>query len=839
MRLRHAPLPLLAAACLGSPPAAADTGVVSPLAPAGAANPATIIGDGERDGTSLSPYRAPASRSPTGQLYELPPLRRSGVPTASGWTVTGFAEAGVRLGDHGERNALFRGYRNVGNGVTLQRFDAQAHQTASARFVEVVGGGIGHDDPYLGLQFGRSNDWRVQLGFSEVPHLTSTSARPMWQDIGSGQLTLTPAPGVAPGGASTNNAANAAAVRALVERSPERELGVRRRSGAARVEMRLAEGWTLSSSYAIERRRGSRAFGGNEGNGDLVEPVDQRTHDLRAALQYADALTQFNLALAASLFRNAIDTLSWDNPFQHPAGALRILGGRADLAPDNEAYSARVEFARALPDLWRGRFTALVELGAQRQNDRLIPPTITSGIGAAFGSGFDGDFDRWNTTAALAQERAHARIDTRLVDLGLSLAPLDRLTLRATLRRHETHNGTRYTAFNPLTQQYGYIIQDTNASRVYDGSNNVHVRNIPFEGAQDNARLAADWRVRRRALLTAELERERWQRAHREREQTWEDRIKLGYTDRGFEALTLRLSLEQSRRSGSEYVSNPYREFYTESLPDYTVTRGNLLDRLHNLEELRKFDLADRRQQIARLRVNLMPRPDLDLGLSVQARSATYPAEFGRSGEQTSQGLNLDLGYLPSTSTTLNAYASLQRARLQQHGAADLGSAFSAGCFSLPPSCSNSFGAPRSIYPEALAWSATSRERSTSFGLGLRHDLGRARVELQYTQVASRLPQSYDFASAAALQSPGLAAEAGDGFADMRHELRAFDAGLRLPLSPRVALRLQARHELVRISDWHYAGLDQGLVVGNRVYLDAGPVNYRVTLFGVFLQLRL
>ena len=46
-------------------------------------------------------------------------------------------------------------------------------------------------------------------------------------------------------------------------------------------------------------------------------------------------------------------------------------------------------------------------------------------------------------------------------------------------------------------------------------------------------------------------------------------------------------------------------------------------------------------------------------------------------------------------------------------------------------------------------------------------------------------------------------------------------------------LRLNLRHESVRVSDWHYTGFDQGLIVGNRVYLDAGPANYRINVIGV------
>ncbi|MBL8362219.1 MAG: MtrB/PioB family outer membrane beta-barrel protein [Rubrivivax sp.] len=831
---------MAAGLCLAAGAARADSSLVWPVTGGNGLNPAPpATGTGDRDPVGLSPYRQPASRSPWGRLYDVPYALPEPGNRVAGWEVGGFLQIGVLGGsDGGRRETLLRTYRDVDNGPVIERFELQAQSPGDARYVEVSGGGLGRRDAYVGVQFGRYNDWRVSLRYDETPHVSAAGAQAMWLGVGTGMLTLPTAPGVAAGGASANNAANAAAVQALIRSMPPTELAVVRRTGSARLDLTLADGWTLNGSYSLERRRGARAFGANEGNGETVEPIDHHTHELRAGVQYADGTTQLNVALAASLFRNAIDTLTWQNPFRHPSGALNLAGGRMDLVPDNEAYQAKVEFAQVVASPWRARFTAVVDVSSQRQNDRLIPPTLTSGTGAPFGNAFNGNYDLWNTTAALSRERADARIDTRLVDLGLALSPLDRLTVRATLRRRETRNHTAYTAYNPLAGLYGYIIQDTNPSRIYTGTNDIHYRSIPFEGSQDLARVSGEWRMRR-AMVAAEVEREDVHRAWRERERTREDRLRLSYSDRGFESLTLQGSYEHADRRGSDYVSNPYRDFYTETLPGYRVTTSTLLEQLHNLEELRKFDLADRRQQTLRARVGWLPRPDLDLGLSLQARLADYPAEFGRVGTQSQRSVNLDAGWLPATTTAVHAHLSRQTARMQQADAADLGSAAAAGCLSLPPSCSNAFGVPRSIYPAALAWGAQSGERTTSMGLGLRHDFGRPRLELQAARVKSRSPLAYDYASADALQSPSLAAQSGTGFADIAYEWRVFDMALRMPVTPDVALRLFLRRETVRITDWHATGLDAGTVVGNRVYLDAGPGGYRATLVGVSLQLTL
>jgi len=800
-------------------------------------NPGTVDATRDRDPAGLSPYRPPASRTPSGQLYDIPYLPREIRKSESGWEYSGSIEAGVLGGDANDNNALFRRYRDIGNGPYLNNFGMEAVKPDEARFVEILGGGVGRSDQFYGVQFGRYNDYRVNLFYSEIPHVFSTTARPVWQGVGTGSLSLQSWPGVAPGGASANNATNAAALQGLINASGDAELGLVRKKGGVRLDTKLTDAWKFFSSYSLEHRKGARAIGGNEGDGETVEPIDYQTHDLLAGLQFADSLSHFNLVLSASLFRNDADTLTWESPFRHINGTLVIPTGRMDLYPANDAYNAKMEYARALP--FSGRFNATLALGAMRQNDNLVPPTITSGTGFAIPGGFNGNFNQWNTSAALSRQSANAGIDTALVDLGLSLVPADKLTVRGTLRHYQTRNHTSYTALNPQTGQIGYIIQDNFASNVFDGTNNFHYRSIPFQGEQDNYRLSGEYQVRRRAVLTAEYEREDFRRDYRERDRTWEDRVRFAYIDRGFEAATLRLAYEYGNRRGSQYNSDPYTNFYTASLPAYTDTPANVIDRLRNLADMRKFDLADRRQQVLRARLNYMLRADMDLGATLQSKFNDYPADFGRTRKQKQNALNLDLSYLPSAATAVNVYYSYQYAAMKQADAADLGNAADAGCAALPPSCSNAFGAPLSIYPADRYWSAAATDRTDLFGLGLRHDFGKPKLDLQYTYSTSRSTLNYGYASAGALQSPASVAQAGNAFPDLTYDLHVFDASLRLPVSQRTAVRFFYRFESAKIADWHYSGLDQGTVVGNRVYLDAGPRNYRSNVFGAFLQVTL
>src|SRR5262249_35702193 len=161
--------------------------------------------------------------------------------------------------------------------------------------------------------------------------------------------------------------------------------------------------------------------------------------------------------------------------------------------------------------------------------------------------------NRWNTTDALSRDSAQARIDTRLVDLGLTLRPATALDVRAKLRYYETLNSTpQYLSCNPLTGQWGRILDDgsgmslvtTNATTAatpagtgppaYDAARcalaavqamhlvpvagNIPIASAAFDYRQLNGGVSADYRVGRASTLTAGIERETFHRDFRERE---------------------------------------------------------------------------------------------------------------------------------------------------------------------------------------------------------------------------------------------------------------------------------------------------------------------------------
>jgi hypothetical protein len=144
------------------------------------------------------------------------------------------------------------------------------------------------------------------------------------------------------------------------------------------------------------------------------------------------------------------------------------------------------------------------------------------------------------------------------------------------------------------------------------------------------------------------------------------------------------------------------------------------------------------------------------------------------------------------------------------------------------------------LYPESRAWDVQSKDRNNVIGLGLKLDLERARLDVNFTRVLSRTSIGYSYNSAALGMSATQVALAGGGFSDLTFAQNILSASLLLPIDKKISLRFIERYETGAIRDWHYDGVAANpMPANNAVFLDAGPQDYRVNLIGVLLQVKI
>ena len=913
----------LACAAMAMQPAHADSAYGVDAIIGNAFN--TGYAGGQRD-----PDATPSKHTPTGQLYGVPYAKGEAVAGAtSGWVEIGILSSGAD-----EKAALFRKYKDPQSGLYLNSF-GMTTESDNARFLDITGGGVGNDDQFYSLSVGRYNDWKVKAFYSETPHVFTNTYRNLWSGTGTANLTLNPplvAGPVAPATAATTDIAIGNAALA----TPYSELSIIRKKGGVRADMNLQDNWKVFGSYSNEKREGARPFGmvsaggGGTGGVEIPESIDYDTHDFLAGVQYSDALNSATLQAAASLFRNNVGTMTVDNPmFLAAANGIVAAGGvgpfpRAvfDLYPDNDYYNLKGEYARELPDMMKGRFTGVVSLSRSTQNDNLIPSTPYAGATVNTVAG-----GAWDTVTSLSQPTANLKVDISMADFGLSLKPVDDLDVKGKIRYYETQTNSNYQACNPLTGQFGRLTNDgsgaamfnalqTNgtamtagqaaALRVFMAANgcneaalasylvanglvpaagNVNIRSAPYAYKQMNYTLGADYQLSNANSINANYERETLERQHRERAETWEDKIKLGYVNRGLENGTLRLSFENDRLRGTTYISDPYDPFYSASLGSPNTGNLAMTSWIHVNSLHRKFDLADRDQNILNGRFNYMVRPDLDAGVSLQLKTAKYPdAAFGLDGrnKQEQNSLNFDLTWQPSAQMTVSGFYAYQDGRSEQNGiqqnacvvgttynfwsdgsistvgqtAAQLAAGVTLVSTTTVTSANflatcGTASATSPLYATSRAWNVAQKNESDTIGLGFKFDFSSKTVlDANYTYSSNRTKISYGYnpyalgiltsgaPTAAQLTTLGLI---GGGFSDLVLTQNVVDASVLVPFTKESSVRVMGRFEVGKIQDWHYDGVAANPTPGTnqQTYLDSGPQHYRTYVLGVMYQYKM
>lgn len=832
------PLCLAVFAAFVFPAMAQDSGVGVDLHFGNALNPSGTIARG-CDADGMSWLSAERKRSPSGQLYPCVPDFGQSRELADGWRVSGtFGLGYIDIND--ENNTNWLRFNDWSDGL-LARLALSYTRPADGSYAELRGSWINADNQYIKGTWGRAGRFRLEAFARSQPNVTSGAARSIWDGVGSNYLALKP--GLTPGG-STH--AEVAAVSAGT--TPQVLKVVRDKLGLSGTYMHSRQlSYYFGASH--EKREGGRPFGGPfffafifPGSGGVYEtprPIDDSTSNFNAGLRYVGTAWNFDVGYSGSMFRNANSSISYEVPFAFPPlvpgfSNFPLTLGEFAYEPENDYHNIRGTATRKLKD--GGQFSITASFSRSSQDDDLLAP-MNCPSGQQFGLDappFAFNCSDWNSTAALSRRSADLAIDSTLVNARLVMRPTHAVTVQGNLKFHRQDYKGTYFAYNPQTGQYGYIAENGAQGSavplemgVWDPnlfpSVLTRVRNLPLDKEIVEANAAVDWRVNARNTLGASLTFTRTDRTHREVERQDDMLLKLTWSNRAVDDLTLRANYSYLDRKGDDYNYDPYEFTFSSDLPGF-IDPGTLPP--HTIETLRKYDVADRKQHKATLIATLALPGSHSLSGTLRGDWNDYDAEFGRQ-EYDTLGASLSWDWQPGERTTANLFLGYDRSKL---GIANINEI---AAFGTDPELGGD------SYVDAGRWWVDDDQRNYYAGANFSRAFSRGTLELGWNLSDSRGDTGYTFNSPDALAYPALADVAGNGFAPMVHRVNTFSLAWSMPLTERIGLRLFDTYETGKLSDWHYFGFDQSLVTSNRVYLDAGPSDYSVNMIGALLEVKL
>ncbi len=634
-------------------------------------------------------------------------------------------------------------------------------------------------------------------------------------------------------------------------------LGVERNKQGLALSSFVTPKWTVYLNASDEERRGDRPYGGPfffnfTGIGgavaETVKPIDDNTVNVNAGARYAGSVWRFDVGYSGSIYRDRYLSYAFQQPFTlGPAlvpGALAspISQGQMSMEPDNQYHNLRVTATRTLP--MNGEASLTASGGEMRQDDQLIPPTNCQGT---FGLSTNGTFnigptnpqlfpcDQWNTTAALSQQRANMAIVTTLAQGSVVLQPTSAVAVRAGAKYYREDYRNQYLEYNPENGSYGYVAENGAQGSIVPGpgiwnpttypvADDVQVMSIPYSWRNIEAYGGADWKFSAHDTLGLTYTFDHYDPAHRERDYVDDNSIKFNWTDKTLKWLTLRLNYTFLRQTGSVYNSDPYAFAFFYNLPGFVPSDDT--PSAWTVDAQRKYDVSNRTENKLDVMATLMPREDMTVTGSVRGDWNAYPTEIGRQGYNT-YAATLQWEWQFQALSSISVWMGLDHSSMHladvNDAATDTPDATLGGA----------------TYPDANRWWANDKQRNWSGGAAFTHYLGPVRFDASWNYLSSRGITSYSYASSSAMTYPYTVDEAGSQFPAMTYDVNSVTLSFTVPLSDRASLRLYDYYERGQISDWHYAGFNNTLVYGNRVYTDAGPQGYNTNLVGLFVNVKL
>jgi len=752
-------------------------------------------------------------RTPTGFLYNCIPELAPYKQAANGWEYNGSFGLGYLYLGGDEMATMWSRFNNFDDGM-LVNADLSLRRTSDGRYLNFTGNRVNSDSQYYRMTAGQAGRYRFQAFSRSQSNVLSDRVKSLWGNLGSQNLTLKP--GLTPGGMTR------AQVDAFMDGEPMTRVTVTRDKYGAGINYYLNREWTAFFNASHERREGTRPFGGPFSFGRLIEtqrPIDDSTTNVNAGLRFVGSDWRMEFTYTGSFFRNGMSHFTYEST--HIIANNNNPVGLFSYEPENDYHRIGATFTRKIRGNWNGEFSLGFAGTRMRQNDDLVPGLRCTGMLNATVS-----CDDWNTPAALSRRTADVGIDNQRVTGRLVLQPSSTVTWNSTFSfLREDYDGT-YLAFNPLTGELGYMAENgalPNNRWLPGASNNIHVKNLPLDKETLDFSTGLTWRLGMKNTISASYGHTRIERTNREFLKSEDDTVKLTWINRANDWMTVRLNYVYLDRDGSDFNFDPYEFMYTHDQPGF-VMPPNL--RPHTTSDMRKFDVGEREQQKIDLMLTFALPKQMTLYTSVRAEDNDYNASIGRYGYDTTAA-SIQWEWQPRAETTVSAWYGYDRSKLRVVNVNDVNSGNN-----------NSEVGGGGDYTLDRLWWMDDKQRNHNGGFNLRHRLGRAVLDLDWSYINAQGITSWNAAST--LSGVVLADALLGQFPDMRYRSNSLTASVLVPFGERVAMRMFGTWERGHMFDWHYDGFDTSRTAGNMIYTDGGPLgSYNAHLIGMMLEVKL
>lgn len=597
-----------------------------------------------------------------------------------------------KFGDYTGLNK--KGAYFIGNAEVSRK---DAHDTGAGHYWDLKGTDLGLTSRNVQGEAGIQGSGKMWFEYDELPKFQTDTARTIFNGAGTTNLTL-PSTWVADQTTAGMTALN----------SSLQDLNVKhdRRNYHVGFSKLFASRWELKTKYQREIKEGTRiagavigASGGFPRTVLIPEPIDYVTDQWDVGLGFTGEKGQFHVGYYASLFNDRNDSLTWQNPYarlmnvaagnEWPDGVGYPGGkGRLGLPPDNQFH--QLNFTGGYSLTGHTRVTAHGSLGRMTQDETFLPYSVNP----------------VTITTPMPRSSLDGKINTALVNLGLTSNPLPKLHVDAHYRFDNRSNKT------PMAQ-YLYVGGDAALSTGDGGSptqpaiatTNART-NLSPSLRQHQVKLEAGYDIFKRTVLQGGYVYDQINRTFSEVKQTREHTYNLKLKHTLSEYFTGGAHFAHIRRHASTYQDTlPYRESYSSQY----ITSITPVNRYDNHPLVRRFYIAEKRRNQWGLFAGITPCDKVQFNLAADVNDDNYPQSVMGLKKRKGQAYSGDITLTPTDKITAYTFYTHEHTRSDQNGRAYTGTAGSEATSKLV-----------TAWDPTRNWSAKLRDTINTAGLGLK-----------------------------------------------------------------------------------------------------------------------
>jgi MtrB/PioB family decaheme-associated outer membrane protein len=548
----------------------------------------------------VSPGAARAQQQPPATTPAAQTTPATTAAIASEVPKIGRVDFGLRGGSLTGDEARYNRFRDLRDGAFLDGFRLQ--KETATWFFRGEANNVGYRDQRYFGGFESIGKLKASFEWNQVPLFISNTSRSLWKDMGGGVLAIDDTIQQSIQNTGSNAALRTAAIDAAMLQATQTDLRSRRDNATFDMVYSLNRDLDVKFNVRNSARSGNNVyafgFGTSPGLNPAVEigvPMDDRTTDVRGALEFANAKTFLSVGYNGSWFDNQIPYVRFDNPLRAVDANAGPSAGGAVMWPSNTTFNVNANASYKFAP--KSRASAAISVGQASQDEQLAIATPNTALVAP-------SYSRGTT---------QGKADIVSMVYSLTSRPVSNVSLNARYRYYDYNNKTPHWASTTLIGDW-----TANTANVWE--------NEPNGFKRKTLDLDASYSPHSYLSFGAGFGREDADRTFRIFEKTAENVVRLSVDSTGNQYVTLRTKYEYSKREGSHFD-------------------GHLLDEVGEQPDTRHFDVADRKR--GRFTTSLVVTPVSIFAFNVAAsrgKDDYYETGFGlRDNENTIYSVGFDV----------------------------------------------------------------------------------------------------------------------------------------------------------------------------------------------------